>query len=332
MPIRSFNFPSDFRILEQLTLEAYQYPLETGWVTRSVQEQEARNFIDTLRAVRRLWPLIAIGQSLSPSLRNIIRGFIWEEDDQPVGLVVTGGGANRTWWIANLAVLSTYRRRGIARQLVQAAMETARSFGGEAVTLDVIAENLPAYQLYQQLGFETYNGSIEFIAPNDPLPSIPTPPEYLVYFLKANEWQPHFQLAAWVTPADIQKYRPVTVERFEPPLIERWVNRIIEPAAGISRGGIAIYWHKKQGPCAAAQFTARTRSGGVHELNVRIDPAHSELAPFLLCEGISRVQCIHPGHPVHIHIYSWQESLVLAAQKLGCIKSYTYYTMGMKLK
>lgn len=332
MPIRPFSFPSDFRIVEQLTPQAYHYPKETGWVTRGVQEQEVKNFVDSLRAAKGLWPLIALGQILFPRLRNLLRGFIWEEDGKPVGLVASGEGANRTWWIANLAVLPTYRRRGVASHLVQAAIETAKSFDGETMTLDVIAENLPAYQLYQKFGFETYNGSVEFLAPNDPLPLMPIPREYLVRYLKADEWQPHFQIAQRVTPADVQKFRPITIERFRSSLIKRWMNRIVESASGISRGGMAIYWRGNQEPCASAQFTVRVRPGGVHELNVRFDPVHPGLAIYILNAGISLLQNAYPNHPTHIHVYSWQEPLVLAAQEIGCSKYHTYHTMGMNMK
>jgi len=114
MPIRPFSLPSDFRILEQLTPQAYQYPEETGWVTRGVQEQEIKNIVDLLRAAKRLWPLIVLGQTLLPRLRNFLRGFIWEQDGKPVRLVASGEGANRTQWIANPAVLPAYLRRGIA--------------------------------------------------------------------------------------------------------------------------------------------------------------------------------------------------------------------------
>jgi ribosomal protein S18 acetylase RimI-like enzyme len=329
--IRPFNLPYDFRLLEQLTPQAYHYPKETGWLTRGVQEQEVKNFVDLLRTAKALWPLIALGQILSPRLRNALKGFIWEEDGKPVGLVASGEGANHTWWIANLAVLPAYRRRGIASRLAHAVIEIAKSLGGETMTLDVIAENLPAYQLYQRLGFETYNSSIEFLAPINPLCTMPTPLEYRIRYLKADEWQPHFQLAQRVTPADVQKFRPITIERFRSPMIERWMNRIVETATGISRGGMAIYWRGNPEPCASAQFTARVHPGGFHELNVRFDPAHPGLAVYILNAGVALLQNAHPNHPIHIHLYCWQEPLVLAAQELGCSKYHTYHTMGMTL-
>jgi GNAT superfamily N-acetyltransferase len=332
MPLRPFKFPSDFQIVEQLTPKAYQYPAETGWMTRSLQEQEAKNFVDTLRAARRLWPLISLGRMISPGMRNGMRGFLWEEDGQPVGLVATGQGANRTWWIANLAVLPEYRRRGIARQLVQASIECARHHGESAMTLDVIAENLPAYQLYQQCGFEPYNGSVELIAPEGPLPPLSIPSRYIVRRLKANEWQPHFQVAKRITPTHVQKFRPITRERFQPRLVGRFINQIIEHTSGISSWGMAVYSQENQEPVASAQFTARTRPGGFHEFNIRVDPAHPAVAAYSLSSGISLLQEAGPGHPIHIHIYAWQESCLLAARTIGCRVHHTYLTMGMKLR
>ncbi len=154
----------------------------------------------------------------------------------------------------------------------------------------------------------------------------------IVRRLKADEWQPHFQLAQRVTPASVQKFRPISIERFRSPLIERWMNRIVEPASGISRWGIAVYPQGDHEPVASAQFTARTRPKGFHEMNVRFDPTHPDVAVYILSAGISLLQDASPGHIIHIHIYSWQETLVLAAQAIGCTIYHTYYTMGVKLK
>jgi hypothetical protein len=215
--------------------------------------------------------------------------------------------------------------------LVRAAIDVARSCGAEAVTLDVIAENIPAGQLYRKLGFEIYNGSVEFLAPNNPLPLIDIPPGYDVRDLKSEQWQPHYELAKRVTPTNVQKFRPITVGRFQPSWIDQWLNRIVEPASGISSSGIAIYLREDRQPCATAQLTARTRQGGFHELDIRLDPAHPKVAVTILNAGISRLQNSHPNHSIHVHVYSWQEPLMLAAQEIGCSKLHTYHTMGMNV-
>lgn len=55
--------------------------------------------------------------------------------------------------ILTLAVLPEARRRGIARTLLQAAMEAARHAGAALMFLEVAADNLPARSLYEEAGF-----------------------------------------------------------------------------------------------------------------------------------------------------------------------------------
>ena len=55
--------------------------------------------------------------------------------------------------IANVAVHPKFWRQGVARALMQVALEKAASLGMTRVMLEVRASNLPAQTLYQSLGF-----------------------------------------------------------------------------------------------------------------------------------------------------------------------------------
>jgi ribosomal-protein-alanine N-acetyltransferase len=53
----------------------------------------------------------------------------------------------------SLAVAADRRRQGLATLLIRRVLEEARAAGVTAATLEVRASNLPARQLYEQLGF-----------------------------------------------------------------------------------------------------------------------------------------------------------------------------------
>jgi ribosomal protein S18 acetylase RimI-like enzyme len=55
--------------------------------------------------------------------------------------------------LQGLAVLPAYRRRGIARRLVTAAIEEARSRGVRRLRLRVLAPNSDARRVYESVGF-----------------------------------------------------------------------------------------------------------------------------------------------------------------------------------
>ena len=59
----------------------------------------------------------------------------------------------RTAMILIVSVSPTYRRKGIARELLQKAREESLARGIKKLRLFVNPDNLPAWQLYRSLGF-----------------------------------------------------------------------------------------------------------------------------------------------------------------------------------
>lgn len=56
-------------------------------------------------------------------------------------------------WINNIAVDAAYRRRGVARMLMDDALARARAAGAKALYLEVAVDNVPAQRLYDAYGF-----------------------------------------------------------------------------------------------------------------------------------------------------------------------------------
>lgn len=56
--------------------------------------------------------------------------------------------------INNVAVVSSYRNRGIGREMLQTLIDIGRSEGLESFTLEVRVSNLSAITLYHRLGFQ----------------------------------------------------------------------------------------------------------------------------------------------------------------------------------
>jgi len=68
--------------------------------------------------------------------------------------------ATEDCWLEDLFVRSEARRRGVARALVQHALERARERGCRRVELDTTEDNLGAIALYESVGFSmTSKGS-----------------------------------------------------------------------------------------------------------------------------------------------------------------------------
>lgn len=74
-------------------------------------------------------------------------------DDDLAGYVVACSGT-RAVLVANLAVRSSRRRRGLGRRLLDAVLAWARDGGYRLVTLDVRSSNEAAICMYRDAGFE----------------------------------------------------------------------------------------------------------------------------------------------------------------------------------
>ncbi len=115
-------------------------------------DANGRLMLRDMRATARWGALtwtLARGLGVIPPLR----GYVWEEEGHIVGNVsLTPTGYGRGWVVANVVVLPEYRRRGIARALMEKALEDVAQRGAFAV-LQVLQENGAARKLYQNLGF-----------------------------------------------------------------------------------------------------------------------------------------------------------------------------------
>lgn len=330
MTMRLIRLPEDLMPLTSLLAESFHYPENEDW---SVQTDEMEQMTEAMKNFKRLWPLIRAIQFLSPPLRDIYRGFVWEEDDQLIGTVVgSRRGTTDTWIVGNVGVLPEYRRRGIARQLVRAILELIRERGGKRAILGVIAENLPAYTLYEKVGFEHYSGNIDFHAfPEEVPPGPALPGGYIQLPLKRFDWRPRYELEKRICPESMEKYEPVEEGRFRAPLLMRVLGPLASYAQGM-REDRFIIWSEQEGQVVArARALTPTRGVGVVNLDARLDPTHGEIAAYMVGQMLHTAVTLSPGFRVEISVPDWMEALVAAVEDAGFERRYEYRLMGIEI-
>jgi GNAT superfamily N-acetyltransferase len=92
---------------------------------------------------------------LSMMSRGFVPGFVWEESGRIVGNVtLLESPIHGRYLVANVAVHPDFRRRGIARALMQEALAHIESWHGRQVYLQVESDNRAALSLYDSLAFE----------------------------------------------------------------------------------------------------------------------------------------------------------------------------------
>jgi ribosomal-protein-alanine N-acetyltransferase len=75
-----------------------------------------------------------------------------EDGDQPIGFALASG-LGEEWELLSIAVLPGHRRAGVARRLLTAMIEGARTRGAIKLFLEVAEDNAAARQLYDTYGF-----------------------------------------------------------------------------------------------------------------------------------------------------------------------------------
>lgn len=330
MSIRLFKLPEDLDNLYTLITEAFQYPENPKWSADAVETEGLKNAIQTFK---RIWPLFRLINWMSPAMRDALLGYIWEEDGKPVGLItVSRRGTTDSWIIGNIAVLPEYRRRGIARKLVQAALEFIRERGRNMVILDVIAENLPAYKLYESLGFTHYTSLIGLDLKSEKIPSRPPIPDGYVYEkIPMNEWQFSMEMAKRVKPEQVQVFEPIVKERYYIPPVLVFFSAVLNKMRGVKIEDFALRNAKNNEVVALGFVTAQTRLGDKHNISMSLRVENADLVPFMLQFMLYRVKMHSANHGVQTSLWEWNYSALDEHYKAGFEKRKEGHRMGLAL-
>ena len=79
-------------------------------------------------------------------------GLLWRRDEEPLGFVLCRTNGSRAE-VLSLGVAPAARQRGVARALMNAAIDTVSRRGLRTLYLEVAEDNHAALRLYQALGF-----------------------------------------------------------------------------------------------------------------------------------------------------------------------------------
>jgi ribosomal-protein-alanine N-acetyltransferase len=116
-------------------------------------EPRDRRWLAELSSLSTAGPLLSFASRVVPLGGAGFTGFVWYQDSRLVGNVSLMRGAGDVWLVANVVTALEYRRRGIAGQLMAAAIDAARARGARQLQLQVRHDNRPAQALYDRLGF-----------------------------------------------------------------------------------------------------------------------------------------------------------------------------------
>lgn len=154
---------------------------------------EGRGAVRGMRAVAYMVPLLWV-------LRDLFSGYVWMEEGRVVGNV-TLSRSRRGYLVSNLAVHPDCRRRGIARWLMEAVLETVERRNAPWVALEVRQDNRAAKGLYEKLGFVRVDAWTEMRLVG--LPALILRERPSVRELKPHEWREGYRLWKEALPQEM---------------------------------------------------------------------------------------------------------------------------------
>jgi len=321
--IRSLDIRKDLDALGELVAVAFADDATTL----------GNDFRAEIRMLKKVVPIVVILQKVSGTFRHNFDGFVIEDQGKFISLVVTGrsGAKSKRWEIGNVATHPDYRRRGLARQLVDRAIEHARSLGANVCLLEVRAENTGAYHLYRSQGFEHYDSTT--VMKLESLPSIQCIPAkgYTVRPMKYGEWKPRFGLARLETPAEVQNFLPVEAEDLRVSALEI----LFEPVARKTQKIDIHRWaFEKDGQLVGTASLAarRTEDKVFHSIKMRLLPSHRPaLAEPMLSLALQTLQS-YPPKPIRTQIRTSYQDLIEIFKKYGFEEIEVTHSLGLKFK
>lgn len=329
MSIRPLKFPNDIPVVQYLISSAFVDP-DTGW---EVTYDEVQDVLRMLGFMKTAWDVLRVGRMLSATLRDTFIGYIWEIDHEPIGVIfIDRLPKTTTWQIGVVAVMPTFRQRGIGTRLVNAAIELARQLGGTKIIFDVPRRSNRMHHICEHLGFEIYDGVIEYeYALHKPPPFATLPDEYTMYRLSYFNSRQRYDLANRLVPATAKEFEPMLPKAFRRPYIPYMLRRLSLKLQGITEAEFGIFTTLDAQIVARGGSVVRGQWGEVSEIAARVDPQYADVMPFLIHHLVDDTQKRGRRRRVEMIVPIWQQVLIDYVESVGFEKIEVFHKMGLRL-
>jgi ribosomal protein S18 acetylase RimI-like enzyme len=284
-----------------------------------------------LRLLARMGPLSLLFTEMTSEVDGIFTGYVWEEGGRVVGNVTVSRptGHPLRWQISNVAVLDTYRRRGIGRALVEAALDLIVARGGRTAYLFVRDDNPAALRLYEALGFVQVDRTTDLETGSRPA-AVPTSLLSVLRPLRFDEGEALYDLAAkaigpgqrWLSPLRRRQYVLSGVDR-----LSQWIQ-------GLFSGERETRWGLWSGGRLQAGMLLRaTRlwNSKPHCLRLWVHPSWRGLIEETVACDVAALLAGLAPRPTRISLPGCEERAVAALMDVGFWKVRTLILMKLEL-
>ncbi len=321
--IRPFDIGRDLRPVAELIAEAFASELD----------QRGNAALREMRVMSHMGGFLKLLNRTTGDFNDVFNGYVWEEEGRLVGNVTVQKSdryGNR-WQIANVAVAPAYRGRGIARKLMDQALDHIDDMGGRWAVLQVYQRNTSARHLYEALDFEYLGGLADLrlaIVPPHRILTEFNPELQHFYGFSAQHWQELYELANFQLSSQAQWWRGVRRSDFQESIDQQfgeWFSRTI--------GRRNVYRRCIQ---AARRFEAALiltaqRWSGEHQLKLWVRPDHYGQVEEAMMQWVLKTLDDYPRLPVTLELSTLHEAGMEAARRHGFEVVRSLMTMRRKI-
>lgn len=319
--LRQIDLHNDLHAIADLIDEAFADDLDAA----------GRASLRELRTMARLGPMLYLMVPPGGEMGGYFRGFVWEADGHVVGNITLQqiDSYGQRWMIANVAVRRAYRGQGIARSLMDAALDRIRQLGGEWATLQVRRDNEIARGLYERMGFspvlvETHLRAIG--VPDLPAPAVPADLELRPLY-------------------DRDQHAVQSLARQAMPELARWWNgRRHNDIGHFTDNGVTRAWGWLSGQGFRQRLglwrsnellgivDADTRPRGEHQIDLLTTPGEAgRWEQTLALHGLALLRT-SPHRAINATTHDYQAEAGAALQACGLHPTFTLVTMRRRVR
>ncbi|GAB4398304.1 MAG: hypothetical protein OHK0052_21300 [Anaerolineales bacterium] len=187
-------------------------------------DADGRRYLRQMRAAGRSAHFLRWAAQVTEQFALPMSGFVWQESGRIVGnvsLIPYFSWRRRVLMIANVAVDPTWRGRGIARALTQAALQAVTRHKAEG-WLQVRDDNPAALHLYQSLGFTEQARRTTWYSQPGWLTGRSPQTGLTVVGRRRRDWQQQRAALLQAYPLDLWWHFPIQLNWLQPGLPGLW--------------------------------------------------------------------------------------------------------------
>jgi ribosomal protein S18 acetylase RimI-like enzyme len=222
--VRRARFPQDIPQITELVELCFN----------EVLDYPSRRMLRDVRAVARMGPAAWRFARWVGAIKSAewLLASIWQEQGRIAAnaTLTRRAGEADAWLISNVAVHPNFRRRGIARILVEHALGEIRSQGGRNVYLQVDAANESAVRIYRELEFAEIGRRTAWLRAGGerrPARTDAAGVSCRVDERRSSEWTEEYALWREISPAGTAWNTPLAEQSFRPS-VWKWIERTVE--------------------------------------------------------------------------------------------------------